>query len=70
MDALAEVDSALADVGLRKQVRSSLVPGREFALTYDGPALDKRNVSAIIAPIADRHRLSFSVEAEESVSFP
>jgi len=70
MDALADVDSALASVGLRKQVRSSLVPGREFAVTYDGPVLDKENVSAMVAPIADRHGLSFLVEVEESVSFP
>jgi hypothetical protein len=70
MDALAEVDSVLANVGLRKQVRSSLIPGREFAVTYDGPTLDKGNVSAMVAPIADRHGLSFSVGVEESVSFP
>jgi hypothetical protein len=70
MDALSEVDSALSKQGLRKQVRSALIPGKEFAITYDGPATDKSKVSEIIRPIADEKGVEFSVEVEESVSFP
>ena len=70
MDALGEVDRALANIGLKKQVRSALVPGKEFSVTYDGPSVDKSKISETVRPIADRNSLSLSVEVEESVSFP
>jgi len=60
----------LAAVGLRKQVRSVLVPGKEFAVTYDGPSIDKRHVENLVGPLAERNGIKFSVEVEESVSFP
>lgn len=69
-EALSEVDSALATVGLRKQVRSVLVPGKEFTVTYDGPSIDKRQVEDLVSPLAERKGITFSVEVEESVSFP
>jgi len=70
VDALSEVDSALAAVGLKKQIRSVLVPGKSFTITYDGPTLEKRRVEEVVAPLAERNGLMFSVEMEESVSFP
>lgn len=69
-EALSEIDSALAAVGLRRQVRSVLVPGREFAVTYDGSSIEKRQVENVVGPLAERNGITFSVEVEESVSFP
>jgi hypothetical protein len=69
-EALSEIDSALAAVGLRRQVRSVLVPGREFAVTYDGPSIEKRQVEKVVSLLAERNGITFSVEVEESVSFP
>ena len=70
MEALSEVDSALATVGLKKQLRSVLVPGKEFTVTYDGPTIDKRRVEDIVAPLAERNHITITVEIEESVNFP
>ena len=70
VEALPEIDSALAAAGLKRQVRSVLVPGKEFAVTYDGPTAEKGSVIEIIRPIAERYVIEFSVEVEESVSFP
>jgi hypothetical protein len=47
-----------------------MVPGRAYAITYDGRAIAKEKVELIIAPIAKQHNLTFTVDAEESVSFP
>ena len=70
VEALSVIDSALAAAGLKRQVRSVLAPGKEFAVTYDGPTTDKGKVIEIIRPIAERYVIEFSVEVEESVSFP
>lgn len=69
-DVLVQVDAALASVGFRKQIRSVLVPGKEFAVTYDGPPIDKRQVEELVRPLAAPNGVIFSVEVEESVSFP
>ena len=68
--ALSEVDSALSAIGLRKQVRSTLISGKEFSTTYDGPTIDKTKVEEAVATLADKYAFTFSVELEESVSFP
>ena len=70
MEALVEIDSALAAVGLRKQIRSALVPGLQYAITYDGPTMEKRQIETALGALAKRHHLNFSVDVEESVSFP
>jgi len=70
MEALSEVDSALAGAGLKKQVRSVLVPGKQFEVTYDGPTIDKKRIEEMVAPVSERRHLTFSVDVEESVSFP
>ena len=70
MEALSEVDSALATVGLKKQLRSVLVPGKQFTVTYDGPTIDKKRVEDVVGPLAERNHITISVEVEESVSFP
>ena len=69
-DVLAQVDAALASIGFRKQIRSVLVPGKEFAVTYDGPPIDKKQIEHLVGPLATRNGIIFSVEVEESVSFP
>lgn len=69
-DALSAIDAALAANGLRKQVRSAVVPGKEFATTYDGPTIGKKKVEDIVAPLAERYGVGFMVDIEESVSFP
>ena len=55
---------------MRKQVRSVLVPGKKFAVTYDGPSIEKKQVEDLVGPLAERNGITFSVEVEESVSFP
>jgi len=69
-EALATVDSALADIGLRRQVRSVVVPARSYSITYDGPTTEKARIEGSVAPTAEQYRLAFTVEIEESVSFP
>ena len=69
-ESLAQVDAVLATLGLRKQVRSILVPGQEFTVTYDGPKVEKKKIEDLVSPLAGRNHFSFSVEVEESVSFP
>jgi hypothetical protein len=69
-DTLSLIDSALESVGLRKQVRSVVVPGKEYTVTYDGPTVEKRRIEAIVGPLAEGHHIAFSIEVEESVSFP
>jgi hypothetical protein len=70
MEALSEIDSALANLGVRRQIRSVLVPGKAFTVTYDGPTIDRKQLEATLSPVAERRHISFSVELEESVSFP
>ena len=69
-EALSAIDSALATVGLRREIRSVVVQGRKYATTYDCPAIEKRQVEEIVTPLAERYSLTFTVEIEESVSFP
>jgi hypothetical protein len=70
VEALAQVDSALGAAGLKKQVRSVLVPGKEFSLTYEGPPIEKSRVEEMLSSLAQKNELTFSVEVEESVRFP
>jgi hypothetical protein len=70
MEALSEVDSVLAAVGLKKQLRSVLVLGKQFTVTYDGLTIDKKRVEDMVAPLAERNHITISVEVEESVNFP
>ncbi|HUK28358.1 MAG TPA: hypothetical protein VLV31_08040 [Candidatus Acidoferrales bacterium] len=65
-----EVDAAFGAIGLKKQVRSVVVPGKTFSVTYEGPSLAKDKLTGILAPIAERNGIAFDVEVEESVSFP
>jgi hypothetical protein len=70
VQALQEVDLALEAVGLKKQVRSVLVPGRQFSTTYEGSTVEKSRVEEALKPLAERNQIVISVETEESVSFP
>jgi hypothetical protein len=67
---LQEVDAALEAVGLKKQVRSVLVPGKAFSVTYEGPNATKERLTGILTPIAERSGITFTLDVEESVSFP
>ncbi|MFI5449738.1 MAG: hypothetical protein ACHQ03_08240 [Candidatus Bathyarchaeia archaeon] len=70
MEALLQVDLAMEAVGLKKQVRSVLVPGKQFSTTYEGPTVEKTRVEETLKPLAERNQIIISVETEESVSFP
>jgi hypothetical protein len=67
---LQDVDSVLGKAGLKKQVRSVLVPGKEFSTTYEGPNASKEQISGILRPITQPNGATFSIDVEESVSFP
>jgi hypothetical protein len=67
---LSEVDSALAGIGLRKQVRSVLIPGKAFTTTYDGAVNDRRQIESMVEPIVKPNAITCTVDVEESVSFP
>jgi len=69
-EALSAIDAALAVKGFRKQVRSVVVPGKEYATTYDGPTINKEQVDDIMLTVAERHHITYKVDVEESVSFP
>lgn len=70
MQALQQVDLTLEAVGLKKQVRSVLVPGKQFSTTYEGPAVEKNRLEDTLKPLAERNQIMISIETEESVSFP
>jgi hypothetical protein len=67
---LKEVDEALRAAGFKIEVHSVIRPGKEFSATYEGPDTDRSHVEDILRPIAERNKIDFSVEVEESVSFP
>jgi hypothetical protein len=69
-DALSAIDSALKTMGLRKQVRSTVIPGKEYAVTYDGPVIEKKQVEETVARVANLYHITFTVDVEESVGFP
>jgi len=68
--ALSEMDTALGAKGLRKQVRSVVVPGKEYATTYESPTVEKGQVELVMRAVAEQYHFSFAVDLEESVSFP
>jgi hypothetical protein len=70
LDALVQVDAALAGAGYKKEIRSVLRPGKEFSITYEGPTADKSRFEYLLKPIAEGNRITFTVEVEESVRFP
>ncbi len=70
LDALTQVDAALASAGYKKEVRSVLKPGREFSVTYDGPTAEKSRINGLLKSIAEENGITFTIEMEESVRFP
>jgi hypothetical protein len=70
MQALQQVDLAVEAFGLKKQVRSVLVPGKQFSTTYEGPSVEKNRVEETLKPLAGSNQITISIETEESVSFP
>jgi hypothetical protein len=70
VESLKDVDAALVGAGFRKEVRSVVKPGREFAVTYNGPNMEKSQVEEILKPVTSKNQISFSLDVEESVTFP
>ena len=70
IQALKEVDSALATAGFKKEVHSVVVPGKEYSVTYDGPSMQKDQIESLLQPLAIQNQIGFSLEVEESVRFP
>lgn len=70
IQALKEVDSALATTGFKKEVHSVVVPGKEFSVTYEGPSMERNRIEEILKLVAEQNQIGFSVEVEESVRFP
>jgi len=70
LEALQQVDLALEGIGLKKQVRSVLIPGKQFSTTYEGPTVEKNKVENTLKPLAEMSQITIAVETEESVSFP
>ena len=70
MQALQQVDLALEAAGLKKQVRSIVVPGKQFSTTYEGPTVEKNIIEETLKPLAERNQIIISIETEESISFP
>jgi len=70
LDALTQVDAALATAGYKKEVRSVLKPGREFSVTFEGPTAERSRFDDLLKPIAEKNGITFTIEVEESVRFP
>lgn len=70
VDALKQVDSTLASAGFKKEVSSVIRTGKEYSVTYEGPNAEKNRIQELLKPVAEQHRLTLSVEVEESVRFP
>jgi hypothetical protein len=68
--ALSEVDATLAEAGFKKEVHSVIKPGRELSATYSGPRVEKSLLEGILGPVVLRNRLTFTLDFEDSVSFP
>jgi hypothetical protein len=68
--ALEDVDSVLLVAGFKREIRSVIKPGKEFSTTYEGPTVEKAQLEKLVARVAERNEISFSVECEESVRFP
>jgi hypothetical protein len=67
---LEQCDAILAEVGFKKEVHSVVKPGKEFCATYIGPVVEKTRIEEILALIAEKNQINFTVELEESVKFP
>jgi hypothetical protein len=67
---LDDIDAALANVGFKKEIRSVVVPGKQFSVTYDGPTTEKNQIEKLLQPIAAQNQISFSLDVDESVKFP
>lgn len=70
VESLKEVDIALAGVGFKREIHSVIEPGKVFSATYNGPRVEKSRLEAVLNPIARKHAICFTIEYEESVSFP
>lgn len=68
--ALKEIDAALAQLGFKKEVHSVVKPGKQYSLTYDGPGTEKNSIEQSLRAVAEKNKISFSFELEDSVRFP
>jgi hypothetical protein len=70
VEALRQVDAVLAQAGFKKEVRSVVRPRNEFSVTYDGPTIEKNRVHELLRTVAEKNRITLTVEVDESVTFP
>jgi hypothetical protein len=70
VEALAHFDAVLAQAGFKKEVRSVVKQGKQFSVTYEGPGTEKSRVEEILRPVAEKYKITFTIEVEESVKFP
>jgi hypothetical protein len=70
ISALDELDRALASLGLKREIRTPIVPGQNYVITYQAAEFNRDAVNSAVADIASKNAFSATVEFEESVSFP
>jgi len=67
---LEQCDTILAEVGFKKEIHSVVKPGKAFSATYTGPTVEKSRIEKLLASLAEKNHINFSVELEESIKFP
>jgi len=67
---LEQSDAVLAKIGFKKEIHAVIKPGKEFSATYTGPSIQKDRIEELLISLAQKYHIKFSVELEESVSFP
>ena len=69
-EALMQIESALDVVGFRKEVSSTIVAGKQYSITYEGPDTPKERIQELLRTLSEQHHLMVSIETEESIRFP
>ncbi len=68
--ALDEMDEAMSKIGCLREARTVIEWGRNYATSYEGPALEDSRISESIMPIAMKYNVKVDIEKEESHHFP
>lgn len=70
ISALDELDRALASLGLKREIRTPIVSGQSYLITYQAADIHQDSINSAVAGVASKHSFNVTVEFEESVSFP
>jgi hypothetical protein len=70
LSVLEQVDTILFSLGYKKEIRSVIIPGKQFSTTYEGPDVEIRKVEDVLKHIAETNGIHFTVEPEQSIRFP